>query len=86
MEGTKTMFELNEQELEQVAGGHGHRGSKSTAGGDAFAVVGAAESESSASSIVTKHFTASRASNYSGAIGIGAEVNSGASTVAGASH
>jgi len=84
MEGTKTMFELNEQELEQIAGGHGHHyGSKSTAGGDASAFIGAAESSSSASSIVTHRFAASHAENDSVAVGIGVGVDSGASTAAG---
>ena len=77
------MFELNEQELEQVAGGHGHYSSHSSAGGDASAFIGAAESSSSASSIVTRHFAASHAENDSVAVGIGAGVDSGASSSAG---
>lgn len=85
MEGTKTMFELNEQELEQVAGGHGHHyGSNSAATGSAFADFGAAESSSSASSIVTHHFAKSSAENDSTAIGINVGASSTAATSAGA--
>lgn len=78
------MFELNEQELEQVAGGHGHFGSHSVATGQAFADFGAVESNSSSSSIVTHHFAASQAENDSQAIGVNIGASSAASTAAGA--
>ena len=80
------MFELNEQELEQVAGGHGHYSSHSAATGSAYADFGAAESASSSSSIVTRHFAASRAENDSEAIGINVGASSSAGTSAGAGH
>ena len=79
------MFELNEQELEQVAGGHhGHYGSNSAATGSAFADFGIVESSSSSSSIVNRHFAKSSAENDSNAIGINVGASSAAATSAGA--
>ena len=78
------MFELNEQELEQVAGGYAHYGSKSSAGGDASAYIGAASSSSYASSKVTPWYAKSSSANESEAIGLGVVVDSAASTSAGA--
>ena len=80
------MFELNEQELEQVAGGHGHFGSHSASTGAAYADFGAAESSSYSSSIVTHHFAKSYAENDSQAIGLNVGATSSASTAAGAGH
>ncbi len=82
------MFELNEQELEQVAGGHGHShyGSTSAATGDAGAYIGAASSNSYASSKVTPWYAKSSAENDSSAIGLGAYADSAATTSAGAGH
>ncbi len=80
------MFELNEQELEQVAGGHGHYGSHSAAVGDASAYIGAASSSSYASSKVTPWYAKSSSENDSSAIGLGVAVDSAATTSAGAGH
>ena len=78
------MFELNEQELEQVAGGHGHYESASSAVGGASADFGVAASSSYASSKVTPCYAKSSAKNESLAIGCNAVVGSSASTSAGA--
>ncbi len=81
------MFELNEQELEQVAGGHGHHyGSTSTATGGAGADFGAASSNSYASSKVTPWYAKSSAENDSEAIGYNVGASSSAATSAGAGH
>ena len=80
------MFELNDQELEQVAGGHGHYGSHSSATGGADAYAGVASSSSDAGSIVTRHFAASHASNDSVAIGFGVEAGSSSESGAGSSR
>ncbi len=77
------MFELNEQELEQVAGGHGY-GSHSTAAGGASADFGLATSNSYASSKVTPCYAKSSAENDSLAIGCNVSVGSAAATSAGA--
>ncbi len=69
------MFELNEQELEQVAGGR-KLSTVAGAGGDASAWAGAVESSSTSTSIATKHFSMSSASNDSMAIGYGIDATS----------
>jgi len=83
MEGYKTMFELNEQELEQVAGGHGHYGAHAGAEGGASAVVGVAASSSEASSLVTHCFATAHAANDSAAAGFVVDAGSSASSGAG---
>ena len=82
------MFELNEQELDQVAGGHGHThyGSNSSASGSAGADFGAASSNSYASSKVTPWYAKSSAENDSAAIGVNVGAISSAATSAGAGH
>jgi hypothetical protein len=80
------MFELNEQELEQVAGGHTKYGSTSTSGGIGVVDFGAVASTSKSSSIVTSKFSASSASNTTAGIGFGVGVQSGAESSAGAKH
>ncbi len=75
------MFELNEQELEQVAGGR-KLSTFAGATGDANAWYGVAESSSSSTSVSTSHFAASGASNDSYAIGI--VVDASSATVTGA--
>ena len=78
------MFELNEQELEQVAGGR--RGSSSAADGSAHAKFGIATSDSYAQSIVTHHRAESSAENHSAALGYKVGVGSSAETEAGSSY
>ena len=82
------MFELNEQELEQVAGGHSHfhYGSTSSASGSAGADFGAASSSTYASSKVTPWYAKSSAANESEAIGVNVGAISSAATSAGAGH
>ena len=79
------MFELNEQELEQVAGGHGY-GSHSTAAGGASADFGVAASSSYASSKVTPCYAKSSSVNESLAIGCNVSAGSSAATAAGAGN
>ena len=69
------MFELNEQELEQVAGGR-KLSSVAGAAGDASAWYGVAESTSTSTSVSTSHFTMSGAANDSYAIGLGVDATS----------
>ena len=78
------MFELNEQELEQVAGGR--RGSSSAADGSAYAKFGIATSDSYAQSVVTYHYAKSSAENTSTAAGYKVSVGSSAETEAGSSY
>jgi hypothetical protein len=75
------MFELNEQELEQVAGGR-RLSTVAGAAGDASAWAGAVESTSTSTSVATKHFSMSTASNDSMAIGYGIDATSIASSSA----
>ena len=88
--GLETMFELNDQELEQVAGGHSHHnhqyGSHSNAQGTGSATLGAAESHSFSTSQVGPHGAKSYAWNDTLAIGVNPTASSSSDTSAGAKY
>lgn len=78
------MRELNEMELEQVAGGFSFwKGTTAEAQGGASAVFGAAGSSSHTSSVNVGCFSASSASNHSWGLGLGVSVGSEADSSAG---
>ncbi len=78
------MYELNEQELEQVAGGHQKHfvtyGSAGQAGADGSALIGVGASHSASQTYVNGNHTVSTAAGQSIAVGLEAEAASGAST------
>ena len=79
------MYELNEQELEQVAGGHQKHfvtyGSAGQAVADGSAFIGGGASQAASQTFVNGNHTVSTAAGQSIAIGFGAEAASGAATV-----
>ena len=82
------MRELNEQELEQVSGGSGHKwnfnhGTQAVAGGGASADKGFAFSESITESIYSHGISESFAANISFAFGKNAQASSYASSGSG---
>ena len=82
------MYELNEQELEQVAGGFTHtyfKGTTAAADGAASAFIGGASSESVTESTNHGHYSNSYAANSSIAAGLGVNAGSEASSSAGTS-
>ncbi len=78
------MYELNEQELEQVAGGHTHHyttyGSAGEAVASGSAFLGAGASQAGSTTFVNGNHTSSTATGQSIAIGLGAEADSAAAT------
>ncbi len=78
------MYELNEQELEQVAGGHTHHyttyGSSGQAAASGYADLGAGASQAGSTTFVNGNHTQSTAVGQSIAIGFGAEADSAAAT------
>ncbi len=78
------MYELNEQELEQVAGGHQKHfvtyGSAGKASADASVDLGYGASQSASQTYVNGNHTVSTAAGQSVAVGFGAEAASGAAT------
>jgi hypothetical protein len=81
------MFELNDQELEQVVGGSGlHYGSASAAGGIGTADLGIIATHSSSFSQVTPNGAISHAWNDTLAIGVNTAAASTSNTAAGASY
>jgi hypothetical protein len=79
------MYELNEQELEQVAGGQVFQGTTSAAGGEAEALVGLAASSSKTHAVNFGCYSASSASNKSYAIGLYVAADSAAASTSGLS-
>ena len=82
------MYELNEQELEQVAGGFTHtyfKGTTASADGGASALLGGAASSSETKSVNYDCYSKSYASNSSIALGLEASAGSGAASSAGVS-
>ena len=80
------MRELNEQELNQVAGGFGinfNYGTQAQAGGGAQAVLGVAKSSSITSSSLDTHGAHSFAANKSFAAGVGVVAESNAASTSG---
>ena len=78
------MYELNEQELEQVAGGHHHHyvtyGSAGQATATGYSDLGAGTSQAGSTTFVNACYTKSTAVGQSAAIGFGAEADSAAAT------
>lgn len=77
------MYELNEQELEQVAGGHHHYttyGSAGTANAQGYALVGASTSDAASTTFVNGNHTQSTAEGQSIAVGLVTEADSAAAT------
>ena len=78
------MYELNEQELEQVAGGHQKHfvtyTSSGQSGAEGSVDCGSALSESSSVTRVNGHSTVSKADGQSIAVGVNADASSGAAT------
>jgi bacteriocin-like protein len=86
MKGTKIMRELNEQELNQVAGGFSinyNHGTQAQAGGIAGAVVGVAGSSSVTGSQYGYHGSSSFAANKSFAAGLLVGASSNAASTGG---
>ena len=82
------MYELNEQELEQVAGGFTHtyfKGTTAAADGVASALVGGAASSSETESTNYGHYSNSYAANSSIAAGFVVNAGSEAASSAGTS-
>ena len=82
--GNFIMYELNEQELEQVAGGHQkHFVTYSSSGAseaEGSALLGGGASQSDSRTSVNGHRTVSTASGQSIAAGFGADASSAAAT------
>jgi hypothetical protein len=77
------MYELNEQELEQVAGGHKHYvtyGSTGEAAADGSVIFGHAASQAGSQTYVNGNHTVSTAAGQSVACGFGADASSAAAT------
>jgi hypothetical protein len=79
------MYELNEQELEQVAGGQVFQGTTSEADGVATAYLGYVSSSSKTHAVNYGCYSASSASNKSYAIGVGVYAASEADSTSGLS-
>lgn len=83
------MFELNDQELELVAGSNSHKhqyGSHSNAYGGGSAALGAVESQSFSTSQVSSHGARSYAWNDTVAIGVSPTAFSSSDTAAGTGY
>ena len=78
------MYELNEQELEQVAGGHQKHfvtyGSAGQAAADGSALIGGGASQAGSQTYVNGNHTVSTAAGQSIAVGLLADASSAAAT------
>jgi hypothetical protein len=77
------MYELNEQELEQVAGGHNHYvtyGSAGEAVAEGSAIIGGGASQAASKTFVNGNHTVSTAAGQIIAVGLGADASSAATT------
>jgi hypothetical protein len=81
--GSKTMIELNEQELEQVAGGTYHYGSHADSNGGATADYGIAKSSTYSSSTVSVAYGYSTSSAGTKSSAVGYDVNAGGASSSG---
>jgi hypothetical protein len=78
------MVELNEQELEQVAGGTFHYGSHSSSEGGSSAVIGIAKSSTYSNSTVNIYYGYSSSSAGTRSTAAGYDVSAGGASSSGA--